>query len=138
MIRTEWGPDLQERYENKSRWQVTLSDGRTVYQVQDGGEDWKELRNYLLENSSIYIVKMFVGFRDNCCPLPDNAEGYFLRLGLLATYGWEKHSFIVGILKDGVLELEKYETPEMTFLGKETRSIDGAGESLITNRVGLS
>ncbi len=131
MITTKWTPELQERIERVARWQVTLSDGRTVYQVDEDGEDWKSLRKYLLENPEIHITKMFVGFRSNCIPLRDNAEGYFFRCSILATPGWEKKSYIVGVVYDGALIVNKYELPEMIDLGQERRDIEEAGESLI-------
>lgn len=121
----------QELYENHPRWQITLSDGRTVYQGLDAGQSWKDLRNYLLENPQLKIVKMFIGFRDNTVALPDNAEGYFFRCSIIATYNWSKRSYIIGILKDGVLELDKWELPEMIYCQHEQRDPSTAEESLI-------
>lgn len=135
MITTQWDSYLQERYENKPRWQVTLSDGRIVYQDDErqGMSSWKLLYHYLMENEDINIVSMFIGFRDNIFQLPNNADGYFFRNALLSCINeWEKHSFIVGVLTDATtITVNKYELPEMTFLGTETRNIEDAGESLI-------
>jgi hypothetical protein len=135
MITTQWDAYLQERYENKSRWQVSLSNGMVVYQddERNGESSWKLLRRYLLDNEDVYIIGMFVGFRDNIIQLPDNADGYFFRNALLSCINeWEKHSFIVGTLvDDSHISVSKYELPEMTFLGTELRHIDDAGESLI-------
>ena len=134
MITTEFSPELQEVYECKPRWEVILSDGRTVYQGWDVGESWKALRLHLMENPEITITKMFIGFRDNTFSLPENADGYFFRCGILSCWGqWEKHSFIVGTLEWDKEEItvHKYDLPEMIFMGTEQRSIEDSHESLI-------
>lgn len=134
MVTTEFDAHLLERYESKPRWEVTLSDGRKVYQDDErqGDSSWKFLRKYLEVNPSLSIAKMFIGFRDNTYALPDNAEGYFFRNSVLSCWGaWEKHSFIVGILEDGLVKVKKYELPELSFLGDEVRTIEDSGESLI-------
>ncbi len=142
MITTQWDEYLQERYENKPRWQVVLSNGQTVYQDDEryGESSWRLLRTWLLLNEGIQIVSMFVGFRDNVHSLPDNADGYFFRNSVMASFDkWEKHSFIIGTLSHidvhGVNQPEltvwKYDLPEMICMGEEKREIDTAGESLI-------
>lgn len=134
MITTQLDSDLIERYENKPRWEVTLSDGRTVYQDDErqGEASWKRLRLYLLDNPHLSISKMFIGVRDNTFSLPDNAEGYFFRNSILSCWGqWEKHSFVVGTLQGSTIKVFKYELPELVLLGEEERSIEDAAESLI-------
>lgn len=135
MIITQKDEFLEERWECKSRWEVVLSDGRTVYQDDERSNSisWKNLRNYLIENPDLRITKFYIGFRDNVFNLPENADGYYFRNSVLASWGseFEKHSFLAGYLKDGVLRVYKYELPEMRFLGEEIRNIEDSGESLI-------
>lgn len=134
MITTELDDYLKERAELKSRWEVVLSDGRSVYQDDErhGEPSWKRLRRYLELYPLLSIVKMKFGFRDNTIQLPDYADGYFFRYSILSCWGaWEKHSFICGHLIDGILTVMKYELPEMQYLGSEVRPIDESGESLI-------
>lgn len=134
MITTELDEYLRERAELKSRWEVTLSDGRTVYQDDErhGRPSWLNLRDYLKLYPLLNITKMYYGFRDNIVVLPDYADGYFFRYSIIASWGeWEKHSFICGTLMGDTLTVQKHELPEMQFLGEEIRDIESAGESLI-------
>ncbi len=134
LITTEWDDYLQERMELKSRWEVTLSNGVRVFQDDErqGRPSWIGLKEYLSLNPELHIVRMFMGFRDHIIVLPENCDGYFFRYALISCWGaWEKHSFIIGTLNDGVLSVDKYELPEVVFMGTEIRSIDDAGESLI-------
>ncbi len=133
-ITTQNDEYLKERWESKSRWHITLSDGTEVYQDDEraGRPSWLDLSDYLKEHPGLTIRSMYFGFRDNTVQLPDNADGYFFRYGLLASWGgFEKHSYIAGYLQDGVLTVLKYELPEMAYLGTETRNIEDAGPSLI-------
>lgn len=133
-ITTKSDEYLRERWESKSRWHITLSDGTEVYQDDErsGRPSWKDLRDFLIDNPHLSISKMYFGFRDNCVSLPDEADGYYFRYGLLSSFGgFEKHSFLVGYLEEGYIKVMKYELPEMTYLGEEIRDYASAGESLI-------
>ena len=133
-ITTKGDEYLRERWESKSRWHIILSDGTEVFQDDEraGRPSWLDLSDFLTENPSLTIRSMYFGFRDNTVQLPDNADGYFFRYGLLSSWGgFEKHSYLVGYLQDGVLTVLKYELPEMTYLGTETRDMESAGQSLI-------
>jgi hypothetical protein len=121
---------LQELYENHPRWVVILNNGKMVRSNEFPSESWKELGLYVKENS-LKIESFCIAFRDNYIGFPVGADGYFFRCSILATHGWEKHSFIAGYLKDGILSVEKYELPELSYLGRETRDISSAGQSLI-------
>ena len=123
----------QEVYENIPRWEVQLSDGRKVYQGFDAAQSWKDLRKFLIENPSLKITALYAAFRDNYIIVKENADGYFFRCSILATYNWSKLSFILGYITDGILTVEKWELPEMTFLGKENREFDLDDESVILN-----
>jgi len=125
----------RELWESKARWCVTLSNGLNVYRndEQIGTSSWVLLRNFLLENPEIKIVKMFIGFRDNTVALPDNADGYYFRNSVIGSLSGSKSSFLAGVLEDNVCKVGKWEIPEMQFIGNEIRPLEEAGESLIVN-----
>ena len=94
--------ELQELYENHPRWVVTLKNNKDEEffsrPTAHPSDCWRELGKYLSENPEYQIIGMMVGFRDNLVALPLFADGYFFRCSILATHGWEKHSFIFGVL----------------------------------------
>lgn len=127
--------ELQEYYENHPRWIITIKNEKDeeffARPNKHPAECWKELRRFLVDNKNYEVIGMMVGFRDNLIALPAQAEGYYFRCSILATYNWEKHSFIIGALENGILTVAKYELPEVIYLGSEQRNPLEAEESLI-------
>lgn len=125
----------REQWERYARWEVVLSDGTTVYRNDEeiGESAWVLLGEYLKDNPRLSITQFKFGFRDNYRTLKENAEGYFFRNSVVGSLAGSQSSFLVGILQDGKILVEKWEIPEMLYQGTEERTIESANLSLITN-----
>lgn len=129
---------LSEYYENNTRWIVTLSDGRKVYQDDDRpgiepASSWIRLGEYLKKNPELKIVGMSVGFRDNFIHLANDCDGYFFVKSVLGSTNFSDniHFFIVGTLTNGQLWTTMYAVPQMVSMTTEARNPLEAKESLI-------
>lgn len=131
-------------------WYCELSNGKTVYQDDDRpGYDepsaWLRLAKYLHENK-VNIVKMWIRFRSHIELVGENAEGYFFRKSVLGGLAMQrdevpinKHYYLAGCLRDGKIEVVKWQVPELIEIERETRyPTDGekyVGISLIKNAI---
>ncbi len=135
-----------------TRWIVTLDDGIIVYQddvgqgnLRPGSEltSWERLQNYCRNNNN-YIVAMKLKFRSHTENMPSNAEGYFFRRTILGGIGIQRtfrvipdtFFFLVGILKDGKVTIQKWRIPELILNTDEEdirdpHDFDNCGKSLI-------
>lgn len=141
MLSFEQDQYIIDRYEDKVRWIVTLSDGRKVYQDDDrpGLSEpvaWKRLRTFLQENENLSIVGMTIGFRDHIINIGDNADGYYFCNAILGeiTTGLNLGFYICGTLKDGILMTTMWKIPEIIPFETENRDPLKAGECLICQK----
>ena len=145
--------DSKMRQQDLTRWIVTLDDDTIVYQDDAGegelrpGSDlsaWERLQNYCSKNNN-YVVSMKLQFRSHIEYMPSNAEGYFFRRSILGGLGKPNSDrppdvffYLVGILKDGMVNIQKWRVPEL-LLDTEVEDIrdpsdyDMCGKSLISN-----
>lgn len=136
------------RDKDASMWFCKLDNGLTVYQDDDrpGLEEpssWLRLRQYCSENN-VNIVEMSARFRSNQVLVGAGADGYFFRRAILGGIGLtrkekpvSRHYFIMGVLKDGVLHVKKWQVPEFMVIEEEDRdpnNEDLVGVSLIVNQ----
>lgn len=129
---------INERYESESRWIVTLSDGRKVYQDDDRpgvfpNSAWVRLGTFLENTPELSIVGMSIGFRDHIIQVGDNADGYYFVKSACGSPGSEVTLgfYVVGTLSNGILSVQSWKIPEIILTYEETRNPLEAGECLI-------
>lgn len=106
------------------RFEVTLSNGRIVYS-KPNRRSWLELKSYLGENPSIYIVGLKFAFRDHVETIYTGEADYFFTNSLLAHYGGPTQYFYIGGYMEGkVIRCFKYMIPEVYLKEEFTRSVD--------------
>lgn len=144
--------DINHGGKHITRWIVTLDNGVIVYQDDVGQGNlrpgthltsWERLQNYCGNNKN-YIVDMKLQFRSHIENMPANVEGYFFRRSILGGIGIMRTSriipdtffYLVGILKDGKVTIQKWRVPEL-ILNTDEEDIrdpddfDNCGKSLI-------
>jgi|TARA_Y100000310_G_C20488672_1_gene718056 hypothetical protein len=134
-------PDLftAQAFERGTVWVAELSNGQTIYQddERDGVEPesaWERLGIYCKENS-FYVVDMYVQNGTNVVQVGKDYDGYYFCKGaggFLHGDGRTYHTYIVGTLENGLMQVAHYNVPEMTVGFTETRDPDSAGVCLIT------
>ena len=141
MICTKPDDYTQEKWLSEARWIAVLSTGEQVLQDDDrpGVEPksaWLRLGEHVKKTGS-KIVELSIRFRDEpAVTFPSNAEGYFFRKSMGAflfsdtSYGF----YVVGVLQEGTLLVQKWKVPEMVLVEEEIRDPaddDKVGPSLI-------
>jgi len=143
--------DESMKKQDLTRWIVVLDDGTVVYQDDAGQGElrvgtnlsaWERLQNYCKNNNN-YIVSMQLKFRSHIENMPSNAEGYFFRRSLLSGMGVmrtfrvipDKHHYLVGILKDGKVNVQKWVTPELLLNTEEEDIRDPNSEDCIKSLI---
>lgn len=129
-------------------WAATLSNGITVYEDDDRPEleeknAWKRLKAYC-EINRIHVEKLELVFRSNRLTIDtSDCDGvFFIKsvLGYVRIKRGDKplpikrfpsrHFYNIGILKDGVLTVTKYEMPSVTFRTVDERNIGDIEQQL--------
>lgn len=128
-------------------WVCELSNGENIYQDDErpGLEiesAWIRLAEYLTLNK-LDIVSMKLKFRSHEEHVGKDVDGFFFRKSVLGGLGLNRrecpvnqHFFLAGVLKDGLIQVTKWHTPELTVAENEVRDpLDrkNVGESLIVN-----
>lgn len=113
---------------DRVRWVAGLQSGHEVFQ-DDGrpGEAvpaWERLRSYVAESRD-FIVVLRLQFRDNIVWLPPRAAAYYLSRGswgVLAPELLRGSFYVAGVLvRPGIVEVGRYDIPELTCSGHEER-----------------
>lgn len=130
----EW---IQDRWESETLWIAYLSDGTSVWMDDERPEmphhsAWVRLKNYC-ETNNLYVVKIQLKFRSHSEFVYDeNSEGYCFRHGVLGSMGNPtRNFFLVGILKNDVVHMYKYSTPELVLEEEEDRDISTLEDCII-------
>lgn len=135
------------RDKDSTIWICKLDNGLIAYQDDDreGLEpsSWIRLKNYC-HNNKVSITEMSIRFRSNEVFVGRNEEGFFFRRAILGGIGlnrkqkpFNRHYFLVGILKEGKVSVKKWQVPEMMLIEEDVRNPDDVilvGESLIVNQ----
>lgn len=130
---------------DKAYWIAFLSDGTKAYQDEDRpGEAepraWVRLQEYCKEKN-IYVRQIKLVFRSHTETCPESDEGYFLRRGLLGSFGANERNrnfefYVIGQVVGDKINTVKWRIPELVIEedGIETRPIEGNEEAIIWNR----
>lgn len=136
---------INDKYESETRWIITLSDGRKVYQDDERPglsepSTWKRLKTFLQENPELSVIGMTVGFRDNIINVGDNADGYYFCKAALGDLfsGANMGFYVCGTLKDGELHVKRRKIPELIVVEEEQRDPLTAGDCLICRKTKLN
>lgn len=109
-------------------WVVTLSDGTTVYQMDedsrvDGGNSWLSLKKYTEENK-LYIKDMIIRFRDHAEVVGSGAEGYFfIHMALGHITGYTQLYYSAGVLEGDLIKGHQWIIPEIMSLEQFTKKL---------------
>lgn len=135
-------PYISSIYYNEPIWVALLSDNTKVYMdnnnpIYEETSAWLRLKTYC-QNNNLNIKSLTFQFRSNIIkPLPEDAEGYFFRNGLMGfPNGLNIGLFFAGYLKDEKVYITRIGVPEMLIIENEIRDISdeqGVGVSLIRN-----
>ena len=140
-------PDLYvaQMFEWGTVWVATLSDGSVVYQDDDRenvepDSAWERLGMHCRETGE-HVVDFYVQNGTNKIDLGKDKDGYYFCKGaggFLYGGGHTHHSYVCGVLEDGILGITSYNVPELTVQFKETRDPEQAGICLISKQGVLS
>ncbi len=134
---------LREKFEQHTRWIVTLSNGLVVY--DDSGRPgksenaWFRLYDYCAANAA-FVVSMRLQFRSHIEGVGENSDGFYLGRGLYGGLGGFKCTIIAGTLNDGSLKVSKWQIPELIkvpFIDdqlEQVRSTEKVGKHLICKK----
>lgn len=118
---------IADIYEHLSMWRVRLNNGHYVYQDcwRRGSSSWINLKSFC-EAHRLYITEMRVSFRNCYHHLPSGADGYYFINSAGCIWGVEKtfHYYVVGILRDGIIQVERVRVPELIIEEQEIRQIN--------------
>jgi|TARA_R110000824_G_scaffold363432_2_gene551417 hypothetical protein len=147
MVNICTAPDLYtaQLFEKQSVWVATLSTGEDVIQDDDreGAEPpsaWLRLGQHCKENDC-YITDMYIQNGTNKIEMEKGADGYyFCKSAGGFLYGGDTiHSYIIGVLNEGVLRVTSWGVPQLTSDFAETRDVNDVPiECLITKKGALS
>lgn len=130
---------------DKTYWVAFLSDGTTAYQDEDRpGEAepraWVRLQQYCKEKN-IYVRQIKIVFRSHEEMCPESDTGYFLRRGVLGSFGADERNrnwefYVVGQVVGDEIHTVKWRIPEIVIEegGVETRPVAGNEEAIIWNQ----
>lgn len=129
---------LQDRFESETTWICTLSNGETVWQDDDRPEmeshsAWIRLKKYC-EQNNLHVIDMQLKFRSHSEFVRDpEGEGYCFRKGVLGGFGMEvtQQFYLVGILKNGVVHMQKWSVPELILTEEDDRDPSSLSDCLI-------
>ena len=122
-------------------WIAELDNGETIYSDDNRpGEEpwnaWTRLRKYVYDNG-LKINKLKIKYKSNEVHLPDNAKGYFFKHGAKALltnqYEHRVSCYLVGVVKDDIVDIAWYRVPELTVEEDEIRPLDKNDPSIIMN-----
>lgn len=134
----EW---LDDRMLGNTCWIVELSNGETIIQDDDRpgvkpNSAWERLGYYCSMNG-LYIKNMKLKFRSHTEWIDSDADGFFFCRGVFGSFQKCHQSYLTGTLKDGILEVVKWQVPELIqvpFIDDsmiQRRNPDEAGPCLI-------
>lgn len=130
---------IYELFEFNPRWVVKLSNGETVFQDDNrpGEEEhsaWIRLAKYMQENR-LDIEHMKLQFRSNVKVVNDGpVDGFFFSQASLGAPGMKTVDyFVAGTLKNGILQIRRWQVPELELDEVEYRKVADAKECLIIN-----
>lgn len=130
---------LKHRYEWESYWIITLSDGRHVFQDDERPgikphSAWERLGTFI-KNTDLHIDKMVLKYRSVKRNVGEDSEGFFFVRSALGMTGSEEtlQYYLVGCMKNGVLQIKKYQVPGLIYVSSETRNPSDCGICYISN-----
>lgn len=124
---------------DRAFWYVKLSDGSIVYQDEDryGQHDvaWIRLKNHCKKNK-LNINEVFIKFRSHTEKiLTNDGEGIFFRNKALAGFSYPTHLyFLFGVVKNGIIKVDHWMTPEIIYDETDERVIEGNEDGIIWNQ----
>jgi len=143
MISTSVDEFIRNKIEGEAYWVVTLNNGLVVYQDDyrpniEPWNSWLRLRDYCYAEG-VYPVKMHIRFRSHVEHMPENAEGYYFVRSVLASFGSDitQHLFVIGTIDGGLLQVNKWKTPELIVVDSEYRKFKEHDLCLISKNLSL-
>lgn len=119
----------------KTRFLVSLSDGRTVIQDDRVGQRhaWIRLREWLQANHDVHITGLRLqGARNFMIDMPSNCGGYFFGNKIHAVWGGRRSEYVgVGYLDKDTVRVAWYRVPNFDHSFSESRTVPEAGFLLI-------
>ena len=132
--RDGWIQDIEE---STTIWICTLSNGEIIYQDDERPDRmhhsaWVRLKNYC-EANGLYVVKIQLKFRSHSeFVFDEEADGYCFRKGVLGSFGSaNQHFYLVGILKNGIVNMQKWSVPELILSETDERNPSDLSDCLI-------
>lgn len=105
--------DKSHLHEDSYYWYVVLDDGTHLYEDPSNVDSWKQLKLYIEENK-LYIVAVYLRFRSHLEKVAENAKGFFMKKGCIASPGTFSNCYIVGTIKGGdTIHCQRWMMPEI-------------------------
>ncbi len=126
LVAKEYDQFIEDK--DEALWIVTLSNNEIIWQDDDRPyvghhSAWIRLKEYC-EHNNLYIVKIQLKFRSHSefifC---EDSEGYAFRKEAMGGFGVNitHHFYWLGILKNGIVHMEKWRVPELIKEEEEDR-----------------
>lgn len=127
------------RYVNDPMWMVELSNGVTVYQDDDDGNSWAQLKQYV-EDNGLYLKNMHIRFRDHIEQIGSDSEAYYFVNSILAsTFGYQQSFFVTGVVAGDVIHCKEWIIPElMVYSGGDRNINDSYNRELVISGKGTN
>lgn len=128
----QWNDYLENNREYLTLWIATLNNGETAYQDDREGSGWLKLKSYCQANG-LYIVNFRITFRNCHHHLSSGESGYYFINSAGILYGTNKTFlyYVVGVVREGKIHIERIKIPELMVEETEIRPIIGNEECLI-------
>ena len=127
---------IQDIEESTTLWIASLSDGTKAFMDDDRPNlyhsAWVRLKEYC-ETNNLHVVKMQLKFRSHSeFVFDEDSEGYCFRKGVLGSFGSaNQHFYLVGILKNGIVNMQKWSVPELILSETDERNPSDLSDCLI-------
>ena len=137
LVCTEPDGWIENRLEDTTFWIATLSNNEVVWMDDERPERkhhsaWIRLKEHC-EINKLHVVKIQLKFRSHSEFVYDeDSEGYAFRKGVLGSFGSaNQHFYLVGILKNGIVNMQKWSVPELILSETDERNPSDLSDCLI-------
>lgn len=117
-----------------ARWFAKLSNEQIWTQDDDNELScWTTLKNHV-ESNNLQVCGFWLANELRIAnPLPVDAQGYFFSKKVTKLMGDEDewHSYLIGVVKNGLILVQEWKVPELILVNKETRHLISTSKNCI-------